>query len=123
MMNGVEILASAEVAAESVYNITAFWVVVSVGCIITAIMCACVWAEEGFSGCIVGIACIGVLISFFVGGAAAIGCSTLTAYVTEYKVIISDEVSMNEFMDNYEILDREGKIYTIRERELEEPVS
>lgn len=35
----------------------------------------------------------------------------------EYKVTISDEVSMNEFYEKYEVLDQEGKIYTVRERE------
>ena len=40
----------------------------------------------------------------------------LTAYDTEYKVTISDDVSMNEFMEKYKIIDQDGKIYTIRER-------
>jgi hypothetical protein len=35
----------------------------------------------------------------------------------EYKVTISDEVSMTEFMAKYEILEEDGKIYTVRERE------
>ena len=35
----------------------------------------------------------------------------------EYKVIIDDSVSMNEFLDKYEILNQEGKIYTVKERE------
>lgn len=35
----------------------------------------------------------------------------------EYKVTIDDSVSMNEFLDKYEILDQEGKIYTVKERE------
>ena len=35
----------------------------------------------------------------------------------EYKATIDDSVSMNEFLDKYEILDREGKIYTIKEKE------
>lgn len=35
----------------------------------------------------------------------------------EYKVTINDSVSMNEFLDKYEILDQEGKIYTVKERE------
>ena len=34
----------------------------------------------------------------------------------EYKVTIDDSVSMNEFLDKYEILDQEGKIYTIKEK-------
>ena len=34
-----------------------------------------------------------------------------------YKVTIEDSVSMNEFLDKYEILNQEGKIYTVKERE------
>ncbi len=36
---------------------------------------------------------------------------------THYKVTIDDSVSMNEFLDKYEIIDQEGKIYTVKERE------
>ena len=39
-----------------------------------------------------------------------------TEYATEYKVTIDDSVSMNEFMDKYEIINQEGKIYTVREK-------
>ena len=35
----------------------------------------------------------------------------------KYKVTVDDSVSMNEFLDKYEILDQEGKIYTVQERE------
>ena len=34
---------------------------------------------------------------------------------TRYKVTISDEVNLVEFLERYEILDTEGEIYTIRE--------
>lgn len=34
-----------------------------------------------------------------------------------YKVTIDNSVSMNDFLDKYEILDQEGKIYTVKERE------
>jgi hypothetical protein len=34
-----------------------------------------------------------------------------------YKVTISEEVSLNDFMEKYEIIDQEDKIYTIREKE------
>ena len=36
---------------------------------------------------------------------------------THHMVIISDDVNMNKFLDKYEILDQEGKIYTVKERE------
>ena len=35
----------------------------------------------------------------------------------QYKVTIDETVSMVKFMDKYEIIDQEGKIYTVRERE------
>ena len=43
--------------------------------------------------------------------------ATPASYETHYKVAIDDSVSMNEFLDKYEILDQEGKIYTVKERE------
>lgn len=35
----------------------------------------------------------------------------------EYKVTISDEVNLVEFNEKYEIINQEGLIYTIREKE------
>lgn len=37
-------------------------------------------------------------------------------YETRYQVTINDSVSMNEFQSKYEIIEIEGKIYTVRER-------
>lgn len=37
----------------------------------------------------------------------------------EYQVTIDDSVSMNEFYEKYEIVEVNGKIYTIREKEVE----
>ena len=35
----------------------------------------------------------------------------------EYQVIIDDSISMSEFYDKYEVIEVEGKIYTIRKKE------
>ena len=35
----------------------------------------------------------------------------------EHKVTINDSVAFNDFLEYYEILDQEGKIYTVKERE------
>lgn len=35
----------------------------------------------------------------------------------EYKVIIDDNVSMTEFYEHYEVVDQDGKIFIIREKE------
>lgn len=37
-------------------------------------------------------------------------------YETRYQVTVDDSVSMNEFQSKYEIIEVEGKIYTVRER-------
>lgn len=34
----------------------------------------------------------------------------------EHKATIDDSVSVNEFNEKYEIIDKDGKLYTIRER-------
>ena len=35
---------------------------------------------------------------------------------TEYKVTIDDSVNFNEFMERYEIVDQNGKLFTVKER-------
>lgn len=35
----------------------------------------------------------------------------------EYQVIIDDNVSLNEFIEKYEIINIDGKLYTIKEKE------
>lgn len=37
-------------------------------------------------------------------------------YETHYQVTVDDLVSMNEFQNKYEIIEVEGKIYTVKER-------
>ena len=54
-----------------------------------------------------------MLAGFLVG--VVVGVAEIEYYPT-YKVTISDEVSMNEFMNKYEILNQDGKIYTVKER-------
>ena len=62
-------------------------------------------------------AAIGIVGGLIIGGIVGNIGKTPTAYETHYKVTIDDSVSMNEFLDKYEILDQEGKIYTVKERE------
>lgn len=48
-----------------------------------------------------------------------LGTETKVGEYIEYKVTISNEVNFNEFNDKYEILNQEGKIYTIKEKDKE----
>ena len=116
-MTGVEILSTTEVAIDFAFNwkmalITfgiLFVIAVAIGILVSFI-------SEDWSQVVVGIfaGCVwGVLSAGLVG----MVLETPTAYEERYKVIISDEVSMTEFVNTYEILSQEGKIYTVRERE------
>jgi len=58
----------------------------------------------------------GVFFGAVMGALLGTVFQTPTAYKTQYKVVISDEVPMNEFYERYEVISQEGKIYTIRER-------
>lgn len=54
-----------------------------------------------------------------IGGALSIICGCLIPeykYEIRYQVTVDNSVSMNEFQDKYEIIEVEGKIYTVRER-------
>ena len=56
-------------------------------------------------------AVIGMIVSF-------IGSLIDTEEIigTKYQVVISEEVKFNEFVERYEIISQDGKIYTVKER-------
>lgn len=117
-MTGVEILATEEVAvAFEGWNWSSFWL-----CIAIAFFVAVIWGFIAGIGedCIIGIAVFSFVFLF--GScilAPIVGATTgeSTEYETQYKITIDDSVSMNDFNEKYEIIDQEGKIYTVRERE------
>ena len=45
-----------------------------------------------------------------------IGITNRNENHVEYKVILDDDVSYNEFISRYEMVDQDGKIYTIKEK-------
>ena len=114
-MTGVEILTSAEVATEFTSN----WCLAGIA-----------WLAIAVTGMIIGLCTtnynkgvnavggllLGTLVGIFFFAAIATTTETPTAYETQYKVTISDEVSMNDFYEHYEVIDQDGKIFTVRER-------
>lgn len=117
-MNGVEILASSEVVVDSAFNWATFgWtcgglfaLCFVIGIIVCA-LCQCDWEN------LIGCALIGLMFGGIFGAGVGSGTSIPLAYETRYKVIVSDEVQMNDFVEKYEILYQEGKIYTVMERQ------
>ena len=116
-MAGVEILAVEEVAVGFGFNWLYFWIAVGIFIgvgLITGLITS--YLECDFI--MLGI-CISIFIpiGMFFGLIYGFADAPQTAYETQYKVAISDEVKMNEFLEKYEIIDQEGKIYTVRERD------
>lgn len=109
-MTGVEILAIGEGATGFEPNSAVFLFVLAL-CVIGGLVIGSKDKECGLG------ALVGLLIGMVAGllFAVVVGIAEIEYYPT-YKVTISDEVSMNDFMDKYEILNQDGKIYTIKER-------
>ena len=63
-------------------------------------------------GDIIGIIVI-ILLSI---NALIVGFLIIDNAPPQYKVTVSDDVSMNDFNDEYKIIQQEGRIYTIKER-------
>ena len=121
-MDGVEILATEKVVSEYSYNASHFWIgflaMIGLGIFISLL----ILFDEGFdtTGKAAGIIMTLIFLTAF---AYPVGLMTKElggkpiTYKTRYKVIVSDEVKMNEFYERYEVIDQEGKIYTVEERE------
>lgn len=120
-MPGVDILAIEEVAVEFELSWMWFWIVLGAFVVGTLIYTITKVVSGEYSWPIIPL----LLVVFgCVGGAFGMALAdafkTPTKYEYQYKVTISPEVSMVTFMDKYEIVDTEGRIYTVREREMNE---
>ena len=111
-MTGVEILSS-----ETIYNtFLPEW------CLSLGVICACIFIYvtiQLFANCydVAPWISLVVAIAFTVVAILSGIPNKNNVDHVEHKVTIDDSVSMNEFIDKYEILDQEGKIYTVKERE------
>jgi hypothetical protein len=117
-MSGVEILATEEVAiAWASWNWKGFLSAVGL-CFFVAIVAGILASvSDDWELSVI------IFLVVFVAGSALfgtlIGCTTgePIEYETQYKVVIDDSVSMNEFLEKYKIIDQDGKIYVIQEKE------
>ena len=117
-MSGVEILATEEVVvAWASWNWEGFLLTIGLVFFVSIIAGILAGVSDDWE-----LSVIVFLVVFIVGGllfGTLVGCTTgePIEYETQYKVVIDDSVSMNEFTEKYEIIDQEGKIYTVREKE------
>ena len=107
-MQGIEFLTSTQVVTNYTFNTTAFWITALI--VIGISVLIGIYEMEVLPCSLCGVI-FGLLLGCLVGGAL----SEPTEYETQYKVTISDETSMTEFVEQYEIIDQDGKIFTVRE--------
>ena len=115
-MQGVEILTSAQVATEFAFNWTAFWITFG---IVTSLLllCSLIYMSDDICAFVV---LVGLIMSSIFGGLLGLLVGKIgeipISYETQYKVTVSDEVSMTEFYEHYEVIEQDGKIFTVREK-------
>lgn len=116
-MTGVEILTSAQIATDYIFNWNGFWTIMGVGLGLGLIMgiIAILTADLEWTA-LPNIIFVSIVLGSICGVGCGIGTSTPTSYETQYKVTISDEVTMSDFYEHYEIINQEGKIFTVREK-------
>jgi hypothetical protein len=116
-MQGVEILTSLKATTEWAFNWPVFWIVFGLVfgiCLITGIWTTvtseCEWTIIPF------LSIVGIVIGSVCGCGLGNSAHIPTTYETQYKVTISEEVSMTDFYEHYEVIDQDGKIFTVREK-------
>ena len=109
-MEGIEILSIGEIGINPVFNWTA---AIIGGILIGLIPSLYAGAAENSVGLFI---IMFALCAPFFGALFGSGIEKYTDTAPTYKVIINDTVSLNEFYDRYEVLEQDGKIFTIMER-------
>lgn len=116
-MQGVEILTSAQVVTERTTNWTAFWIMCTIIFAIFLVVGIKQYLKYYDISDIIGFSLVGIVFGSL--GGVLIGCGALSTpadYETHYKVTISEEVSMANFYQYYEVIGQDGKIFIVREK-------
>lgn len=119
LIKGIEVLSQTEVPTDKAINWAIFWVSVIAFFAITFVYYSVEVRPDRPAEWIGGIAiaALGAVVGCVFGYMIGMATGTPTDYETHYKVIIFDEVQMNDFFKNYEIINQDGKIYEIKEKE------
>lgn len=110
-MDGVTILATEQVASSFSFN---WW-----ACLIGFIIFGVFTIAIGLAHDMLGDAIIYILAGIFgivAGVIAGFAFGIPTEYETQYKVTVTSDVSMAEFYEHYEVVEQEGLIFTVKEK-------
>ena len=116
MMDGITVLSQSEITTKPCW----IWIFlfVSLFVIIFGVVLATIWASfnKKIGTKLATIFTFLGIVLFFIDWLCGIIITVPTGKY-EYKVTISDEVNFVEFNNKYEIIDQDGLIYTIKEKE------
>lgn len=115
-MSGVEILAVEEVVTKYNFNWNWFLIVTGIALAIFIVVGILMSIKSSdWTQLLIG-AIAGLIFGGIFGSVFGAGERIPSEYETQYKVTIADEVSMNEFVGRYEIIEQNGRLYTVRDR-------
>ena len=117
-MDGVTILNEFEVVTKTVFSWESFWWGALIGAGIGLIIAVIFGLREvDWLAFFLGLGVFCTLFGLLVGLAVGFVLKPKPVeYETHYEVSINEAVSMQEFMDKYEIIETRGSIYTVREK-------
>lgn len=119
-MNGVTILNSMEVVAETAHSwntrCTVSFCITVAGLLLLLVILRISgnWREEVFN--VLSLICGAMFVFGLVFTIMFYKIEYPIAYKTQYQVTADDSVSLNEFLEKYDIISIEGKIYTVEEK-------
>lgn len=120
-MAGVEILSTEKIVSEYMqyFDSKIFWITFLITFLVAIIITILVilTSDNATTKDVLACGIFVVIFSCVMGTTFGWSAHKPVAYKTQYKVTISDEVKMNEFNKRYEVIDQEGKIYTVEKRE------
>lgn len=120
-MKGVTILNSMEVVAETAYGwntkCTISLCVMIAGLLL--LLLSMLWISDKWNEDVVNVIAV-ICASMFVLGLVFTllfyKIENPISYKIQYQVTADDSVSLNEFLENYNIISIDGKIYTVEEK-------
>lgn len=110
MMEGIEILSIGSIGINQVFN----WNAAIAGGLVLGFLCS-LYGFFNTDSPLVGIA-VFVIMGLFFGFILGISVEKYADTVPTYKVTVNDTISINEFYERYEVLEQDGKIFTIKEK-------
>lgn len=114
MLPGIEVLSEQFVSTSiSPLEIAILGVLLFFGMAMSLLLLFLSISNASVGGCITSA--IFIIAILFLVGALAHKVANPTGY-TEYQVLIDDDVKWKDLYENYEIIDQQGKIYTITEK-------